>query len=44
MKLGQITKYANFGPIPWIIIIAYGPRPKNDKLGLLSTYGLKYII
>ncbi len=42
MKLGQITEYANFGPIPWII--AHGPRPKKDQLGLLPTYGLKYII
>ncbi len=42
LKLGQITEYANFGPIPWII--AHAPRPKNDKLGLLPTYGLKYMI
>ncbi len=42
LKLGQITEYANCGPIPWII--AHGPRPKNDKLWLLPTYGLKYII
>ncbi len=42
LKLGQITEYANFGPIPWII--AHGPRPKNDKLWPLPTYGLKHII
>ncbi len=41
VHIWEIKEFANL-TVPWII--AHGPRPKNDKLGPLWNFGLKYII
>ncbi len=42
VDIREIKVFANL-VVPWIII-AHGPRSKNDKLGPQQNFGLKYII
>ncbi len=41
VDIREIKLFANLA-VPWII--AHGPRPKNDKLGLERNFELKHII